>query len=270
VRVLETSQFEIGDGFESWFRQHGDFLRFLEVWPAVSTFRDVVFSYQSGKLDNSDLPSGFVFVKLATADLKVDFPVDSLSFTEEYMTPFLLTLYWCRAKLEFEIPTQERSIELLNGKFRGLLTQRLSIWERFTRLMRRRSSILASIIALYNETVDVGNSFETFALGELKRLGEMQGSYHLKSSNMPQSRPLEVAGFKVDILNDITKSVRFISDEANSLKGLRRKVRSLTSQYKSYSEFALQKDMMRLTKGALFIGLASLLIALLALLLRVF
>lgn len=96
-------------------------------------------------------------------------------------------------------------------------------------------------VGLYNETVDLGNRFETFALDEIKKQIEMQRSPFLKSSNMPSSRPLSEGTLSLDILTALTTGVQFVTEEANVLANLRRKMRSLTAQYRNYSEFALQK-----------------------------
>jgi len=259
IKVFESSEFMTGSDFSKWFREKTDFLRFLELWPFLSILKDLVFGSQRTRIGNLDISGGLTIVRLTKTDgggsFEQGYPTDIITFFREYVVPFLLCLYWSRFMIEISIPDWERKIDGLNEKFQSLRTTEKPKVEKF--------------LGLYNETVDLGNRFETFALDEIKKQREMQRSRFLKSSNMPSSRSLSEGTLSLDILADLTTGVQFVTEEANMLSNLRRKVRSLTAQYRNYSEFALQRDMRLLNKRALVVSLVSLGVASLAVILTI-
>lgn len=259
IRVLESSQFEINN-FPKWFQDRTEFLRYLELWPFLSLYRDLVLGYQGRKLGGLDIPSGLVIVRLMKDEegnsIESNYPVDPLWLITEYFAPFLVCLYWCRLTIEVMLPNWESKIDMLNTEFQTL--------------MQKGSSKMSKSVELYMETVAIENHFETFALDELKKLREMRRNFMIKRTNLPLSKPLGEGNLSFDVLKDLTEGVRFIREEADDLLNLRRKAQSMTAQYRNYSEFALQKNMRVLTKRALLVSLASLLIALVALLFHFF
>ena len=249
IRVLIADEIDF-DKFESWFAAHSEFLRYLGLYGPCSRRDSYLISYQPDRLfKEQGVFAGLTFIcsavdYRAVTDTQDRETLDNVSFLFEIaLLPFFVALYWAVNRLERTLAEWEQKVSALESRLRNTITN-------------KRLLVFGSVKPVYGELIRLLNAFETFALNEERNISIMQRTLsHIKS---PKSKPLPVFRIKTDVLSDIAEGTRFVEEEQDRLRFVRRKIATDFDQCKQYTDFALQSSMQTLTLVAVFLGVFAL------------
>jgi hypothetical protein len=260
ARILVADHIDF-DNFQTWFREHTEFMLFLGMGFAASRLGPYLLSYQPDRvISESGMFAGLNIVISRKALPKPSenegdsFMNASSTFISE-IVPLFEIVYWVQFARESILPGWSTKADPLNSRLDELL----------------HGNNLPSLHALmpyYREAIRLFNEFEGYSIDETRRIDLMKNSSMLKRG-MKSTALTGPIGIEIDILADLNEgAVKFIDEEDKSLKHVLQKIRSLSEQYQHHADFALQRGMSTLTKVALAISVGSFLAAVIAIILR--